>query len=221
MTIYQQFMNNAIGYKEYDFKARKERRIQEALNKNIAKENLILLRDIFYNNEQNFFLIYGTLLGAIREKDFIVHDTDTDIGIFEKDKEKFLKIIPQLMDAGFELIRTTEPDDLVTFMRHDEYIDIGIFRKEGNYYRYQNNFIKEEFLQEFIPLEFLETEFLIPKKYDELLRFNYGNWEKSIVDYPSLTGKGISKLLSHLQWQLFHSKMYSKIRPFVKRIYHK
>ena len=221
MTIYQKFINKNITYKEYDFESRKKRRSQEILNKKVATENLLLLKKIFDQNEQKFFLIYGTLLGAIRDKDFILHDTDTDIGIFEKDKENFLKIIPQLIDEGFELIRTKEPDDLVSFMRDDEYIDIGIFRKEGKYYRYQNNFIKEEFLKEFIPIKFLEIEFLIPKKYNELLIFNYKNWKEPIVNYPSLTGKGINRLLSFLQWKLFHSKIYSRIRPFIKRIYHR
>src|SRR3990167_8355448 len=43
-----------------------------------------------------YFLIYGTCLGAIREKDFMMDDTDIDIGIYEKDIGKVKELVEGL-----------------------------------------------------------------------------------------------------------------------------
>lgn len=50
------------------------------------KECLSDMKKILDKNNQEFFLVYGTLLGQQREKLFIEHDGDIDIGIF---KDKF------------------------------------------------------------------------------------------------------------------------------------
>ena len=49
------------------------------IDKVIAKENLFLLKDICDEAGLKFILFYGTLLGAIREHDFITHDEDIDL----------------------------------------------------------------------------------------------------------------------------------------------
>ena len=52
-----------------------------------AQSKLLLkMRDFLNNNNIDYWLSYGTLLGAIREKNFLVHDTkDIDIGLNQKD----------------------------------------------------------------------------------------------------------------------------------------
>jgi len=61
-----------------------------------GKEVLKNIKDIFEELDIEWFLVYGTLLGAYREKDFISHDVDIDIGVFFEDytkeiEKKFLK----------------------------------------------------------------------------------------------------------------------------------
>lgn len=46
------------------------------------KECLSDMKKILDKNNQEFFLVYGTLLGQHRENQFIEHDNDIDIGIF-------------------------------------------------------------------------------------------------------------------------------------------
>jgi hypothetical protein len=77
-----------------------------------------------------FWLLYGTLLGAVRDNAFIPHDRDTDLGMFARDEDLFCKVVERLKVMGFELIRTKRTDGvlvLVTVMRNDEYIDFDCF----------------------------------------------------------------------------------------------
>ena len=50
------------------------------------KECLSDMNNILNENNQEFFLVYGTFLGQQRENQFIEHDNDIDIGIF---RDKF------------------------------------------------------------------------------------------------------------------------------------
>ena len=136
MTFAQKFNKTKEKYLDYDFSSRKLRR-DPKINRKIARENLLLLKEIFDKNNINFWLMYGTLLGAVRDKDFIIHDFDTDLGLFYSDINKLYELKEQLESNGFDLIRTKFPDDLITFMRKDEYIDLGLFNmKKGLYSNY-------------------------------------------------------------------------------------
>ena len=75
------------------------------INKVIAKENLLLLKSILDNNNVLFLLSFGTLLGAVREHDFISHDEDIDLILFKKDLPKFLSLLFVLRENGFEIVR--------------------------------------------------------------------------------------------------------------------
>jgi lipopolysaccharide cholinephosphotransferase len=190
MTIAQKFIDKNIEYKDYDFKRRKLQR-SEFLDKKTATKNLLLMNSIFKEKNLKFTLLFGTLLGAVREHDFISYDTDTDIGIFEEDREKLLQIIPIILENGFSIIRTKEPDDLVTFMKDDEYIDVGIFRlikrKLKEYYTYQGHLIPRAFLDDLDKIEFLGKEFNVPKNKELYLTKTYGSgWKTPRKNEPAL-----------------------------------
>ena len=58
------------------------------IDSSIAKQNLLDFKTILDKNNVKFLLMHGTLLGAIREQNFIKHDIDIDTCTLEEEKAK-------------------------------------------------------------------------------------------------------------------------------------
>ena len=71
-----------------------EKKVQEKLHERQIK----ILDDavkIFEKYDIDYFLLAGTLLGAVRHQGFIPWDDDIDIGMTRKDFKKFMKVYKQ------------------------------------------------------------------------------------------------------------------------------
>ena len=132
------------------------------LDRTIAKENLLILKKIFDKHKLEFFLIDGTLLGAIRDKDFIYDDNDTDICINYTDLPLVVECIPDLMKEGLEPLRISNNE--ISFMKNNEYIDIEFLKK------------KTRFTKNLDTIEFCGEKMNIPSNVDEYLTICYGDW---------------------------------------------
>tara|TARA_Y100000356_G_C11233028_1_gene276125 strand:+ start:454 stop:1122 length:669 start_codon:yes stop_codon:yes gene_type:complete len=62
--------------------------------------------NVFEENNIDTWLECGTLLGAIRNNDFIHNDTDIDIGIYYKDFDKYKNLLDNIPDS--KIIRNND-----------------------------------------------------------------------------------------------------------------
>jgi len=160
---------------EYKYRTKSLYPGMKKIDRKIAKENLLLFQKILDANHLNFGLLYGTLLGAVREHDFIEHDEDIDLFILDEDHEKFLDLLFELDANGFRVIRYDQRG-LISIMRKNEYIDIYFFSVLSSGVRCCSGLcVKEPFLLETTMFDFLGSRFLIPRDYIDYLNFEYGN----------------------------------------------
>lgn len=78
-------MGNSQFYKQYDSKTLKKLQ-------NAEKDILIDLITVFEKHDIDYFISYGTLIGALRHQGFIPWDDDLDIVMMRNDYEKFQSV---------------------------------------------------------------------------------------------------------------------------------
>ena len=72
-----------------------ERKELQLLELEIAKE----IKRICDENNIDYFIIGGTLLGAVRHRGFIPWDDDIDIGMTVENYERFINVAPSKLDC--------------------------------------------------------------------------------------------------------------------------
>ena len=186
---------------------------------------LKLLKDIqkiLKTHQMPYVLMEGTLLGAIREQNFIPHDTDIDIVIPYTEEFRFVDtVIPACKAAGFQVLRYGRRS-IISLLKYDEYIDFYVLAPLRKHllskllfyhsYAYLHNLLFDR-----IWVDFLGTKVPVPRQYKKVLKLRYGtHWRipKAGVEAPDielLFFKKIGKVI-------FKQKLLRKILLFFKRI---
>jgi hypothetical protein len=158
------------------------------MDKKIALENLVILRDILDFYSTDWFLTDGTLLGYYREGDFIGHDTDTDIGIFMNTfnkkciydivkefkiehifgmPESSLEIALRRLGVKTDLFFFYEKDDLVYHSAFMNFSAAGYTRLDFPYKKFGTKWISWK-----------DNTFKVPQNELDFITTKYGdNWE--------------------------------------------
>jgi phosphorylcholine metabolism protein LicD len=184
------------------------------INREIAKKNLLALKKCFDSNNLSFGLIYGTLLGAVREKNFIEHDEDTDIFILYENQSLLFDLLFDLREIGFEVGRLTPA--LLSIIKDGEYIDIYFYKIKNNKVRECDGYeIESKVLEELENYPFLNEIFKVPKNPEKVLETLYGkNWK-----IPDINAKASNYGL-YLRIKFLiknNSKILFNIMSFIKR----
>jgi len=180
----------------------------------ISRDNLLEFQKIMDSADIKFTLAYGTLLGAIRENNFIVHDEDIDVAILDEDRDNFLNILDNFLNNGFSIGRYA--DDILSLIRNGEYIDIYIFRKKSFGYReFGNEKLKERYLIDTIEYNFIGSRFNIPKEFESYLIEHYGDsWRVPIKDYHACNPNIYLRIKNFLKYNM---KSVFNIISFIKQ----
>lgn len=147
------------------------------IDKEKALENLKLIVEIMNKQGIKWGPIFGSVLGIIRDNDFITWDEDIDCYILKEDEEKLKNALWAMKDAGFELVRYLRRG-LYSVMRNGEYIDFYVLRPISKELRHTGgrDFVFEKYLQDTIEWDFKSVKLTIPREYEEYLEFTYGDW---------------------------------------------
>jgi hypothetical protein len=185
---------------------------RKQLDREVSKLNLLDFRQLLNHNQISFGIIYGTLLGAVRESDFISYDEDTDVFILDENREKLLSLLFDFRKIGFEVAR--HENSLLSIIRNNDYIDIYFFRKNifGN--RVCNgDSLNPKYLESFDSIDFLGVPFNTPNNYISFLKKAYGKdlivdnkWRAPRKNSPAKV-KGLLSKLVVLTKQLLPSKV--------------
>lgn len=174
------------------------------LTPSLAREALQDLTSTMNKSGLELFLISGTLLGLIRDGNFLCHDTDLDTGIFHGFHPEQLK--NAIYASGrFTIMAQRSPHCLR--IRHVNGTPIDIFthyRTDGDFWhggvkvRWHNSPFGLK------PARFLGLSVLIPDNPEKYLEENYGaDWRTpreqfdSAMDCPNYTLENESEFLIH------------------------
>ena len=153
-----------------------------------AEQALADFKQILDQSPYTFFLGFGTLLGCIRDNDFISHDKDVDVGMWwDVDRDDLTQLLTQ-SDLFAEIYGVEFADSVldknmwIRSFRHKPTgiaIDVSFFKQETNIT--YSGFCDEpyEFLYEFSPFklryaDFKGEQFLIPDQTEAHLCELYG-----------------------------------------------
>ena len=157
----------------YDQHIRTEKELEAQLS------GLLEVKSIFDELGIKMFLTAGTLLGAVREKDFIKWDWNISVAFFDSElKNRLDYILQKLTEYNFEYKLTIKGDSkefIGIKARKDgaTYIIENLI-KVGDYYLRPRHKIPSKLFKNYAPVELRNKEFDAPYPPEHYLAWYYG-----------------------------------------------
>ena len=150
-----------------------------AITEEQARGLLHKTKELFDVIGLDFYLSFGTLLGAVRDKTLINGDEDVDV--FITDEQKLYDNLQYLSDHGLKLCRMGKRS-LYSFRSGDKsFIDVYILSEIRNSfwssscYRLNRKYVPKNLFSGFEDIEFLDVKCKCPKNPEKVLEFWYGS----------------------------------------------
>jgi len=174
LCFFMNFSNSQFNFKNY--------------NKNTENYLTILLNNttkLLNDNKIDYWLDFGTCLGAFRDNDFIHHDTDIDITIFDDDNSKLKKIVNNkelLNNINLKVIRLNKDLISLKLIKFNNRSTDNNVRANPNDDPYIDIYIVK-YKPYFDEIKFKGKKHNIPIKTNEYLEYIYGKtWNVPIKD---------------------------------------
>lgn len=147
------------------------------INKKNAQKNLKEVYNVFNKHNIPLIMIFGTLLGAIREKNFLDCDNDIDLAAFWTDRDRILEVVKKEL-SSFTVQDIQYPHD-INLIRDNEKIELWLFEDCNTHYIYDpkrcgNIKYNKEFFDKAIKHNFLGINATVPLDPKRFLEVTYG-----------------------------------------------
>lgn len=181
--VAENYLKEAIELFKINSKIKNKKKYFSKSDAKIALEDLSF---VFSSLNLDFFLVSGTFLGCIRDKNFVSNDYDIDIGIWEKDYSDGLK--QALEHYGVFHIHEPKWNGGIK-LKHINgiLIDIFIHYEDGNKHYHLGSVAKwYNSTFELVKYWFLNKQYFGFKDYDLYLSENYGDWKIKKKDFDNI-----------------------------------
>jgi phosphorylcholine metabolism protein LicD len=177
----------------YTYSSRNFKNDKEEYSYELLTNTKMLLDD----NNIEFFLDYGTLLGAYRDNQFIPHDTDIDISIYDYENIHTITNNEELKKYNLQTVR-----------KEKELYSLKLINFKGellhNKLQYDNEIYIDIYKVYFQPTttlyKFYNTKFNIPTNTDKYLEHMYGDTWKTPIKGKHGQWPSSSKTIKNTEW---------------------
>ena len=189
-------------------------------------EILKIIKNICDRNNIEYYLIGGTLLGAVRHKGFIPWDDDVDIGLKRKDYEKLIEILPDQLPNNFKMVHYSNDKNIHVHFLKVVNLNKYIVEKVGEGKKEKNNIYIDIFPLDYIPTNmFLRNVYNISVKMaetrmrlarlNEIETFESSNKKKKMF-FDLIKKLNLSKFFDYKKEVVRFDKKISKYKNYTK-----
>ena len=149
------------------------------------------MAETYHKHGIKWWLMFGSLLGAVRDSGPIVWDDDIDIGVWQEDRNKIKLANEALRGKGFFIPETGEegmPERDEVYIRDGQKIEAWVFKVDGDdayYWEGQPNVrYPKSYFENLTTVPFGGMDCPVPKKSIDLVKTMYGEtWRVPQMGY--------------------------------------